>query len=114
MIAIVCTAVAATTLMGFAAVSPDPSDGFTACMRAHEIADMNVATVTPDGRLVLEPGARVFDPFDADYQAALAACADRLPAGTDLPAEPQPPVPPQPPGAPAAPRPPAPPEGPAL
>jgi hypothetical protein len=114
MIAIVCTAVAATALMGVAGMSTGSPDDFTACMRGHGVPGFPDATVTPDGRLVLEPGARVFDPFDADYQAALAACADRLPAGTDLPAEPQPPVPPQPPGAPAAPRPPAPPEGPAL
>jgi hypothetical protein len=114
MIAIVSTAVAATALMGFAAVSTDPPDGFTACMRAHGLPGFPDSTITPDGRLQLEPGARTVDPFDADYRAALAACADRLPVGTDLPAEPQQPVPPQPPGAPAVPRPPAPPEVPAL
>ena len=111
---IVCTAVAAMALMGSAAVSTDPPDDFTACMRAHGLPDFPDSTITPDGRLQLEPGGQTVDPFDADYRAVLAVCADRLPAGTDLPAEPQPPVPPQPPGAPAVPRPPRPPEVPAL
>jgi hypothetical protein len=98
MIAIVWTAVAATALMGFAAASTDPPDGFTACMRAHGLPGFPDVTVTPDGRLLLEPGARAVDPFDADYRTALATCADKLPAGIDLPAEPQPPgAPPAPP-----------------
>ncbi len=56
MIAIVCTAVAATTLMGFAAVSTDPPDGFTACMRAHGLPDFPDSTITPDGRLAAGAG----------------------------------------------------------
>jgi hypothetical protein len=114
MIAIVCTAVAATALMGVA--SAGPADGFTACMRAHGVPGFPDATVTPDGRLVLEPDAGAVDPFDAGYRAALAACADELPAGTDLPAPPHPPAPPRPAQVPApadSPTPPEPPEVPA-
>jgi hypothetical protein len=117
MIAIVCTAVAATALMGFAAVSTDPPDGFTACMRAHGLPDFPDTTITSDGRLQLEPGAGALDPFSSEHRTAMATCADELPAGTDLPAPPHPPAPPRPPEVPApadSPTPPEPPEVPEV
>ncbi len=108
MIAMMCTVVA-TVLMGVAGA--DPAGDFTACMRAHGQSDFPAATVTPDGRILLDPGAGAVDPFDAGYRAALAACTAELPAGIDPPVPPQPPAPPRLPDvpAPAEPHPPAPP-----
>lgn len=96
--------VVAVAMMGF--VSAEPAEDFTACMRAHGVAGFPDGTITPDGRLVLEPEGGAIDPFDAGYRAALTACADELPAGIELPAPPHPPAPPQPPAAPAPPAPP--------
>jgi hypothetical protein len=110
MITITCAAVAATALLGVA--SAGPADGFTECMRAHGLPGFPDATVTADGRLLLESATGAIDPFEAGYRAALAACANELPADIDPPTEPQPPTPPEVP-APVAPRPPAPPEVPA-
>jgi hypothetical protein len=103
--------VVAAALLGFVG-SADPADDFTACMRAHGVAGVPDGTITPDGRLLLEPDAGAIDPFDDGYRAALAVCTDELPAGIDLPEEPQPPRPPEVP-TPAAPHPPTPPEVPA-
>jgi hypothetical protein len=90
-------------------VGGSPAEDFTACMRAHGVPGFPDATITPGGRLLLEEGGAAIDPFDAGYRAALDACADELPAGIDLPEEPQPPRPPEVP-APADPHPPTPPD----
>ncbi|MGI5125746.1 hypothetical protein ACQEVB_02910 [Pseudonocardia sp. CA-107938] len=90
---LITTAVGMTLLAGLALASPTvaaadtPAEDFTACVRTHGVPEFPGVTVTSDGALQLKSGGRI-DPISATYRDAVAACADRLPAGTTLPRPP--------------------------
>lgn len=98
-----------------AADDPAPDDGtgaaFTTCMRDHGVEDFPAATVTDDGRVVLDLDGTGIDPWADAYRVALDACEAELPDGTRLPDDPTPPAP-EAPGAPEAPAAPGDPAGP--
>lgn len=60
---------------------------FTACMRSHGVPDFPGITISADGETQLKGGV---NPLSATYQAAAKACASLLPAGSALPADPEP------------------------
>jgi len=78
---------AATT----ATASSTGTAAFTACVRAHGVADFPGVTVTSDGRVLIDLSASGtgFDPLSAAYRAAVEACAAKLPAGDSLPVAPK-------------------------
>lgn len=90
--ALLAAAALATGGSATAAGQDDVGAEFTACMRAHGLPDFPLATVSADGRIDLDPSGAGIDPFSETYRTALAACAPLLPAGTALPAEPDPPA----------------------
>jgi hypothetical protein len=90
------TAAAVVTLIpgGAQAATTASSTGasaYTACVRAHGVADFPGVTVTSDGRVLLNTsGSGVsFDPLSAAYQAAAKDCASKLPGAAALPAAPR-------------------------
>ena len=95
--AAVLAAAAVLTLVpgaGAQAATASASNGteaFTACVRAHGVADFPGVTETSDGRVLIDgTGAGTgFDPLSAAYQTAIKDCASKLPSGTALPTAPR-------------------------
>lgn len=64
---------------------------FVECMRGHGLSDFPDVTIV-DGRLVADYDGTGIDPFSDGYRDALAACQSELPAGVEIPGDPEPPT----------------------
>lgn len=67
------------------------AEAFTTCMRSHGVPEFPGITISANGQIQLKGGS--INPISTTYQSAAKACVSLLPAGSTLPAEPQPPAP---------------------